>query len=383
MDIEARLTSGVYGKRPLLFVRGEGRRVQDASGRWYLDFIAGIGTLCLGHCPPAVVKALQHQAATMISCTELFYNDARARLLDMLDRTTPACFNRFFLCNSGTEAMEGAIKLARQATGRKNFVAFERAFHGRSMGALSATAKKAIRDPFVPMLPGFSHVPFDDPAALEAAVTDDTAAIIFEPVQGEGGIYELSPAMAHAIQRQRERGVLLIADEIQSGVFRTGKPYAFQHLSLTPDFICIAKALGGGFPIGALAIGPRIPELPKGCHGSTYGGSPLGCAAAEAVLRTMVDDRLGERCDRMGRWFRQRLMGMNLPGVIEARGRGLMIGIQLDRDPTPVISAMQERGLLALTAGVNTIRMLPPFNTTEAEFEEALSILEAAMLACA
>jgi len=374
-DSEGRLTSGVYAKRQLALVRGQGCRVWDAEGRSYLDFVAGIGTLSLGHCHPAVTEAIQRQAATMVSCTELFYNDARARALEMLNRATPACFSRFFLCNSGTEAVEGAMKFARLATGRAKFVAFDRAFHGRTMGALSATAKKAIRDPFMPLLADVTHVPFNDPVALEAALDDKTAAVLFEPIQGEGGIYDLDTPTAQVLQKARDKGILLICDEIQAGVFRTGRPWGFQHFPVTPDMLCIAKALGSGFPVGAIAIGPRLPELPKGCHGTTYGGGPLGCAVIEAVLNVMIGERLDIRADAMGERFRRGIMALGAPCVVETRGRGLMVGVQLDRDPSAIVKALEDRGLLLLTAGTNTLRMLPPFILSLAEMDEALAIL--------
>jgi acetylornithine/LysW-gamma-L-lysine aminotransferase len=378
-QIEASLTSGIYGKRNLCLVRGKGSRVWTDDGREFIDFIAGIGTLSLGHCPPPVVEAIEQQARTMISCTELFYNDARARLLERLDEITSDDFARFFLCSSGTEAVEAALKFARVSTKRTEFVSFERAFHGRTFGALSATPKKAIREPFEPLLDGFHAVPFNDIEALHGVVNDNTAAVIIEPIQGEGGIYEMTEEMAAALNALHERGVMIIADEIQAGIFRTGKAFAYENYGLQPDFICMAKALGCGFPVGTLAVGNRVPELPKGCHGTTYGGTPLACAAAEAVLRTIVENDLGGRALCEGWGFRNRLKELNLSRIKEVRGLGLFIGIQLDEDPAPVVNALEERGLLVLTAGVQTIRMLPPFNTPEADFEEALGHLAAVL----
>jgi len=290
MALEARYTSGVYPKRPLVIVRGAGARVWDAEGREYIDCVAGQGAANLGHAHPAIVEAISRQAAALISCPEIFYNDQRARLLERLAAVAPTGpETRVFLCNSGAEANEAAFKFARLSTGRIGIVAAMRSFHGRTFGALSATWNKEYRQPFEPLVPGFSHVPYNDIPALEAAVGDDTAAVILEVVQGEGGVH---PGTAAYLQRAqelcRERGALLILDEVQTGYGRTGKLFACQHHGLTPDLMTIAKSMAGGLPMAACLIGPRVQNIRPLTHGSTFGGNPLACAAALAVLEVMT-----------------------------------------------------------------------------------------------
>jgi acetylornithine/LysW-gamma-L-lysine aminotransferase len=383
MEIEARYTSGSYKKQNYCFVRGKGTRVWDDRGNEYLDFAAGIGTSFLGHCHPAVVAAIKRQAETMISCTEIYYNDARAGLYAQLAAVCPDPIDRFFITNSGTEAIEGAMKWARVSTKRTDFVAFDHSFHGRTMGSLSATGKAAIRDKFGPMVPGFTHVDPDDVAAIEAAVTDKTAAIIFEPVQGEGGVIPIRRETAECLKRmQAERGVLLIADEIQTGFCRTGYWFACEHFGIRPDLLAIAKAMGAGFPIGAIGIAKHLGTMPATMHGSTYGGTPLACAAATAAIQTMRDERLWEVAGKRGAAFQQQLRDLNLPGVLEVRGLGLMIGVDLDPKVVAVgdvIDALAKRRFLALKAGDNTLRLLPPVIASDDDFARAAEHIAAVL----
>ena len=259
MALEAAHTSGVYPKRPLAIVRGQGARVWDADGNEYIDCVGGQGAANLGHAHPAIVAAISQQAAQLITCPEIFYNDRRAELLAALTAVAPAGMTRAFLCNSGAEAVEAAIKFARLSTGRIGIVAAMRGFHGRTMGALSATWNKDYREPFEPLVPGFVHVPYNDLAALDANVCDDTAAVILEVVQGEGGVHRADPAfLAGAQALCRERGALLILDEIQTGYGRTGKLFACQHDGIEPDLMTVAKSMAGGLPMGACLIGPRV-----------------------------------------------------------------------------------------------------------------------------
>ncbi len=282
IDVENQHTSGLYTKRPVAIVRGKGAHLWDANGKEYIDCVGGQGAANVGHANPAVAAAIAAQAQTLITCPEMFYNDRRALLEQRLCEISG--FPRVFLCNSGTESVEAALKFARITTGRSQFVACMRGFHGRTMGALSATWEKKYREPFEPLVPGFQHIPFNRPEVLDAAITEETAAFIVEIVQGEGGVNPASTEfLMKAEQLCRERGALFIVDEVQTGFGRTGKMFAHQHHPIHPDLICLAKSIAGGIPMGAVLIGERVPELPPQVHGSTFGGNPLACAAALAA----------------------------------------------------------------------------------------------------
>ncbi len=360
-ETEDRYTSGLYSKRPIVLVRGRGARVWDADGREYIDCTAGIGVAALGHAHPVVVEAIARQAARLITCHELFYNDERARLLERLAALLPASLNRFFLCNSGTEANEAAIKFARLATGRQQVVAAMRGFHGKTFGSLSATWDKKYREPFEPLVPGFRFMPFDDPQAVEAAVTGETAAAIVEVVQGEGGVRPGSTAFFAALGRRcRDVGALLIVDEIQTGFGRTGRMFAFEHHDCVPDILTMAKAVAGGLPMGVVAFGDAVGSLPKQVHSTTFGGSPLVCAVARRVIDVLVDERLPERAASGGAAFLAKLKSMPSSRVREVRGLGLMVGIELKEKAGPYARALMDEGVLVLLAGTNVLRLLPP-----------------------
>ena len=290
-DLENAYTSGVYGKRQVAIIRGNGACVWDADGREYIDCMAGHGVANIGHGRSELAAALAAQAQRLITCSETLYNDVRARLLERLAQITPAGISRFFLCNSGTEAVEGAFKFARLATGRTNIIATLRGFHGRTMGALSATWDPHYREPFAPLVPGITHVRYNNLPALEAAINEQTAAVIIELVQGEGGVHLANEEYVAGVAALcRERGALLIIDEIQTGFGRTGRLFACEHYGVSPDILCMAKALGGGVPLGAIGLGQRVIEsgrISKGVHGSTFGGNPLACAAALATLELL------------------------------------------------------------------------------------------------
>jgi len=396
MALEARHTSGVYPKRPLVIVRGAGARVWDAEGREYIDCVAGQGAANLGHAHPAIVEAISRQAAALISCPEIFYNDQRARLLERLAAVAPTGpETRVFLCNSGAEANEAAFKFARLSTGRIGIVAAMRSFHGRTFGALSATWNKEYRQPFEPLVPGFSHVPYNDIPALEAAVGDDTAAVILEVVQGEGGVH---PGTAAYLQRAqelcRERGALLILDEVQTGYGRTGKLFACQHHGLTPDLMTIAKSMAGGLPMAACLIGPRVQNIRPLTHGSTFGGNPLACAAALAVLEVMtaahvpgisqsawhVNETLPDRAARLGEHLLGRLRRIESPLIREVRGLGLLVGVDLRVKVTPILQKLQALGVLALPAGATVLRLLPPLVIAEEDLERVADAIEQVLL---
>ncbi|MCC6190093.1 MAG: aspartate aminotransferase family protein [Anaerolineales bacterium] len=376
-DVEDRYTSGLYTKRPLTIVRGQGARLWDSDGQPYIDCVGGQGAANLGHANGAVAEAIAAQARSLVSCPEMFYNDRRAELLARLMQIVPAGLERAYLCNSGTEAVEAALKFARLVTGRREVIAAMRGFHGRTMGALSATWEKKYREPFEPLVPGFRHVPYNDLAALEAAVTSDTAAVILEIVQGEGGVRPGSPDYLRGAQRLcRERGAMLIIDEIQTGFGRTGALFACEHAGIRPDLLCLAKSIAGGLPMGAALLGERIGVLPPQVHGSTFGGNPLACAAAIAAIDFLRAEHLAERAAELGAWFLARLGRIQSPLIREVRGLGLMVGIELKHKVTPYLQALMGRGVLALPAGLTVMRFLPPLVISQAELAEAADAVE-------
>ncbi len=375
--IEDQYTSGVYGKRQLTIVRGEGTAVWDEDGRRYLDCVAGVGVANIGHCHPAVVQAIMAQAQTLLTCQEMFYNDQRAELLARLADRLPGDLNRIFLCNSGAEAVEGAIKFARLSTGRTGVVATMRGFHGRTLGALSATHKAQYRQPFEPLVPAFSHVPFNNIDRMETAVTSETAAVIVEIIQGEGGLRVGDPAYFQALRRLCDRhGALLIVDEVQTGFGRTGRWFACEHMNVVPDIICLGKAIAGGVPMGAIGFGPRVTGLEPGVHGSTFGGNPLACVAALATLDVLAEENLVERAAEQGAYFLDRLRDIPSPMIREVRGLGLMVGVELKVRAMPVAQALMEMGVLVLTAGSTVLRLLPPLVITRAEIDTAVEAIQ-------
>ena len=375
-EIEDRYGSGAYGKRPTTLVRGQGVYVWDIDGARYLDATSGQGVAALGHCHPAVVAAVNAQASALVSIHESFYNDRRAQLYTLLDSITPADLSRFFLCNSGAEATEGALKVAKLLTGRDGIVAAKRAFHGRTTGALSMTWTPKYRKPFQTWLPSVEHVGFNDIAAAVEAITPETAAVVVESVQGEGGVH---PAEVDYLQALRERcdktGAMLIIDEIQTGFGRTGKWFGFEHAGILPDIVALAKAIGGGLPMGAVCWRAAHGPIARASHGSTFGGNPLACAAAIATLSTIRDEGIVERVRSNGAWLINELEQLNLRGVRNVRGRGLMVGLELRGRVTPALKALQECGVLALPAGLNTLRLLPPLIISREELRVVIDAI--------
>lgn len=369
MDIfalENQYTSGLYTKRPIAIVRGKGARLWDSEGREYIDCVGGQGAANLGHANSAVAHAISEQAATLISCPEMFYNDRRAELEEKL--CTISGFPRVFLCNSGAEANEACLKFARIATGRAGIVAAMRGFHGRTMGALSATWEKKYREPFEPLVPGFTHIPYNNLEALDGAVTEQTAAVTLEVVQGEGGVHPGTREFLLGAQSIcRQRGAMLIIDEVQTGFARTGRLFAFQHHDLQPDLVCLAKSIAGGIPMGAALIGERVGELPAQVHGSTFGGNPLACAASLAAIRYIETQHLADRAAELGSWFQAALRNIQSPLVREVRGLGLMVGIELKQKVTPYLQSLMAEGVLALPAGLTVLRFLPPLVISQDE----------------
>ena len=361
-ELEDQYGAGTYHKRKLVIVRGQGARLWSQDGKEYIDCIGGQGAANIGHQNPYVNKALQEQSQKLINCTELFYNDQRAQLLETLARLTPPRISRFFFCNSGAESIEGAFKFARLATGRTEIVATMRGYHGKSMGALSATWNKEYREPFEPLVPGFSHVPFDNLEKTCQAITDSTAAFIVELVQGESGVRPGSRDYFQGVEAHcRRTGTLLILDEVQTGFCRTGKMFALEHFGIEPDILCLAKSLGGGVPMGAIGISEAVSaKLFKLAHTSTFGGNPLACAAANAAIRYMEDFHLAQRAQDLGQEFMTELRQIDSPKIREVRGLGLIVGIELKEKAGPYIQQLMERGILVLGAGPTVIRYLPP-----------------------
>jgi LysW-gamma-L-lysine/LysW-L-ornithine aminotransferase len=380
IDIENRHTSGVYAKNGVCIVRGQGALLWDSLGKEYIDCAAGHGVAILGHAHPEVVRAIAEQAGILVTCQEAFYNDRRAELLSALGNLVPG-LERVYLCNSGTEAVEASIKFSRLSTGRTQIVAAMRGFHGRTMGSLSATWNKKYREPFEPLVPGFCHVPFNNLQALADAMSEETAAVLLEVVQGEGGVH---PAEEDYLLLARKLctkyGAHLIVDEIQTGFGRTGEMFAINHYGVIPDMVCLAKAIAGGLPMGAVLVSKSVNNLSPGMHGSTFGGNPLVCAAALAVLRVIEQDQLCSQSAEKGRYLLSSLREIKSPVIREVRGMGLMVGIEIKQKVAPYLGALQEAGVLALPAGLNVIRLLPPlviaYDQLDAVIDKIQAVLE-------
>jgi acetylornithine/LysW-gamma-L-lysine aminotransferase len=328
----------------------------------------------LGHGNAAVAEAIAQQARTLASCTELFYNDRRAELYGVLAGILPAALDRVFLCNSGTEAVEGALKFARAATKRPGIVATMRGFHGKTMGALSATWGPEYRDLFGPLVPGFSHVPFNKPEALDAAITGDTAAFIFELVQGEGGVRPAThPFAQEAARLCAERGVLLIVDEVQTGFGRTGTLFAIEQYGIAPDILCLAKSIAGGMPMGAIAFSRTVGDIPKRSHSTTFGGNPLACAAAIAAIGEIRRLDLPSNARERGSQLMAGLRSIRSERIREVRGLGLIVGIELKENAGSTIKALQDEGVLTLGAGPTVVRFLPPLVITAEQIDRVVA----------
>jgi len=358
--LEQQYGLSLYAKRDAVIVRGQGATLYDQNDREYIDCAAGIGVANVGHCHPKVVAALQQQVAELMVVPNTLYNDKRSLLLEKLVDIAPDSINRAYLCNSGSEAVEAALKFARVSTGRTEYVTAMRGFHGRTMGAVSATFTRKYRDPFAPLIPGFNYVPLNKADKLDAAITDNTAAVMIELVQGEGGV---NPASAEYINAARnlcdERGALLIIDEIQTGFGRTGKNFACEHFNLQPDMIAVAKAIAAGVPMGATLLSDKI-KVEAGMHGTTFGGNPLACAASLATLDVLINENLSQRAEDLGLYFEQQLTSKELTKVRAIRRLGLMIGLELKEKVQPVLEALMTAGIVALPAGATVLRLLPP-----------------------
>jgi acetylornithine/N-succinyldiaminopimelate aminotransferase len=384
--LEARHVLQTYKRLPVVFERGSGARLFDEHGRAYLDFVSGIGVASLGHGHPALARALGEQAATLAHTSNLYFHPLQGELAARLSALTG--LDRAFFCNSGTEAVEACLKFARRywhtrgETGRTKYVAFTHSFHGRTMGSLSVTWDEHYRAPFQPLVPGVSFATASDPASLDRLVDGTTAAVIVEPIQGEGGVRPISPEAAKAIAAACERtGALLIADEVQSGSGRTGQFLYAPAIGLSPDLVALGKALGGGMPIGAAMISEKVAAtIAAGDHGTTYGGNLLACRAALVVL-----DELARGVQASVRRASAHLFaGLNAlkarhPSIVDVRGAGLMAGLEFAADAAPLVTAALERGLLINRTATTVIRLLPPYVITEADIDEGLAVLDDAV----
>lgn len=379
IEVEQKYGSGAYTLRDISIVRGEGNKVWDSDGNSYIDCIAGHGAALLGHAHPAITSAIREQSERLMICSNSFPNDKRAQLLPELlskcNAVNGADFDKVFLCNSGAESVEGALKVARSQTGRPGIVAMKQSFHGRTLGALSLTWRKKYREPYQPLLENVNHIPLNDIATAEEAITGETGGVVVEPVQGEGGVILAEQEYLEALRRIcDERGAMLIFDEVQTGFGRTGEWFAFQRYHVTPDILSIAKGMGGGFPIGAVVFSSKLNKLAAGTHGSTFGGNPLACAVSLATIGAITERNLVDRANRTGTYslgiLQDELSGEDI--VKDIRGAGFMIGLELRKRVTPVLKKLMDKGILALPAGPTILRFLPPLNIPKDDWEYVL-----------
>jgi LysW-gamma-L-lysine/LysW-L-ornithine aminotransferase len=381
MRVETRLQPiPLHADRGISLVRGEGCYLWDDRGRRYLDLMTNYGVNLLGHAHPQVTEAIERQARLLTNAHQSFDTPARQEFLDTLAGFLPPSLSRISFANSGAEAVEAAMKYTRVATGRTGIIATHRAYHGRTFGALSATSDAKYRDPFMPMLEGTRHVPFDNLPAMAEAMDDSTAAVLIEPIQGEGGIRVPADGYLKGIRDLcAENGALLICDEIQTG-FRTGAPLAFTREGIVPDILCLSKSIANGLPIGVTIVTEAVSgRVPKGSHGGTFSGNPLVCAAGVATLQVLAADELHAQAAEKGTRFQRRVRELGLSQIREVRGRGLMLAVELKKPATPVIRAMQERGVLVLPGGGTVIRFLPSILIEDAQLDEGIDALAAAI----
>jgi len=380
IDIEKQFMANVYAKKPLVITRGKGALVWDINGKQYIDCTGSYGVCIVGHCHPKVVEAVKKQAEKLISCHSSLYNDARSEFLQKITKITPKGLNKVFLANSGAEAVESAIKLARKFSGKPEIIAMMGAFHGKTMGALSATWDKKYREPFLPLVPEFKHVPSDNLERVREAVTEKTAAIIAEPIRGESGIRVPSDDFLPGLREIcDEKGVLLILDEVQTGFGRTGKIFACEHWNIVPDILCVAKSVAGGLPLGVtIAKEDVMSSLKLGEHTTTFGGNPLVCAAACAAIDILIEEKLVERAATLGAYFKEKLVDLQVKHKVvrEVRGLGLMLGMELRFDVLQIILQAMDKGVLILDAGRNVLRFLPPLVIEKEQIDKVVAILD-------
>jgi acetylornithine/LysW-gamma-L-lysine aminotransferase len=372
--------ANVFSKKPVVLTKGKGELVWDINGKEYIDCSSSYGVALLGHCHPKVVSAVQAQVEQLISCHSGFYNDKRAEFVEKLVKITPKGLDKVFLSNSGAESVECAIKLARKYTGKPEIIALMGAFHGKTMGALSATWDKKYREPFLPLIPEFKHVAPDNQDKIREAISEKTAAVLMEPIRGEGGVRVPPDGYLQAVRQIcDEKNVLLIFDEVQTSFGRTGKLFGCQNWGVTPDVMCLAKPFAGGLPIGITVAKDNIMSAFKvGEHSTTFSGSPLVCAAGCAALDALVEENLVDRAAEMGKYFKTKLQGLQAKHKIvkEVRGLGLMLGMELRYDVLNVILKCMQRGVLVLDAGRTVVRFLPPLVIEKKHIDQAIVVLD-------
>jgi acetylornithine/LysW-gamma-L-lysine aminotransferase len=377
---EQNLMANVYAKRPIVVVKGKADVLWDQDGKEYIDCTGSYGTCIVGYCHPKVIEALTNQSQKLTSCHGFMYNDSRSELLEKIGKIAPKSLEKIFFSNSGTEAVECALKLARKYTGKKEIIAMMGAYHGKTFGSLSATWDKKYRDPFQPLVPEIKHVPYGNIERLEEGITPETAAVIAEPIQGESGVKVPPEGFLKRLRELcDEKNILLILDEIQTGFGRTGEIFAFQHTGIVPDITCLAKGVAGGIPIGlTLSRKEIMSSLKVGEHSTTYGGNPLACAAAVATIDVLEQENLPEKARVQGEYLTSKLNQLKEAHKIirEVRGLGLMIGVETRFEVLDFILGSVERGVLILDAGRNVLRFLPPLVITRAHIDRTIEVLD-------
>ena len=377
-----------YGRPDIVFSHGEGMYLYDTEGSKYLDFTSGIAVTALGHSDPEWVTAVSRQAAKLTHVSNLFHSEPQAQLAQKLVENSFA--DKVFFCNSGSEANEAALKFARKVAStqistrpspKTKIVAFTGGFHGRTMGSLSATYKSQYREPFAPLVPGVTFAPFNDLAAAREAIDDETSAVIVEPVQGEGGVNPATAGFLRALRAACDaHNALLIFDEVQCGLGRTGQLWAYRHFGVTPDIMSLAKPLAGGLPIGATLVTQAVADVIKpGDHGSTFAAGPLVCAAANVVFDRVNQRPFLKSVQENGAYLQHRLQTLELEQIVEVRGQGLLVGVLLNRAAAPIMAAARDKGVLILTAGDNILRLAPPLIVTRGEIDTAVSTIAACL----
>jgi len=384
MELSEKVVAYTYGRFPILLVRGKGTRVWDMDGKEYLDFLAGLAVCNLGHCHPKVVKAIQDQAEKLIHVSNFYYIENQIQLASLLCQHSFA--GKVFFCNSGAEANEGAIKLARKYAKEKmegdrfEIITMERSFHGRTLATLTATAQEKYHKGYAPLVPGLKYVPFNDTDAVRKAIDSKTCAVMIEPIQGEGGVNIASAGYLKALRETcNEKGILLIFDEVQVGMGRTGRLFAYEHYGIEPDLLTLAKSLAGGVPIGALLMKKEVGEAFKpGDHASTFGGNPLATAAGVAALTALLEEGMLENCQKIGNYFLNKLevLQRNFSFIQEVRGKGLILGMELKREGATIVKEMMDKGFLINCTMGNVLRFLPPLIVTKEEVDQLIGALE-------
>jgi acetylornithine/LysW-gamma-L-lysine aminotransferase len=382
-EIENQFGLNLFAKRGITLTKGKKARLWDDQGNEYIDCTSGHGVAGVGHSNPVVAKAIAEQAKLLLTCTGSFYNPVRAQLMKKLISISPASLSKVFLCNSGTESIEAALKFARVSTGKYEFITAMRGFHGRTFGALSATQNPKYRKDFEPLVPGFNFVPFNNIEKLEAAINDNTAAILLEIVQGEGGVHTGTEEYFSNVQKLcSDHNLFLIIDEVQTGFGRTGKLFACEHFDIQPDILCLSKAMAGGFPLGAVLCSEKV-TIGSGKHGTTFGGNPLGCAASLAAIAEIQDKNLSQESYEKGKYFREKFAEYDFNIVREVRQIGLMIGIELKEKSQQYIQALQNDGILVIAAGPTVIRLLPPlvisYEELDIVIDKLVNVLKASL----